>query len=1038
MKAHSVGSSKFVSGGANSKLNILKLSVSAMALMAVSPAAFAQDAAAPTAETEEGDIIIVKGIRQSVESAQAIKKNADTFVDAISAEDIGALPDRSVTETLQRIPGVSISRFAAADDPDHFSAEGSGVVVRGLTFVRSELNGRDTFSANNGRALGFNDVSPELLGSVSVFKQQTADMIEGGLAGSVDLRTRKPFDKRDLVLAGSIEANYGDYRKKWSPTYSLFGSNVWQTGAGDFGIMLNYSKSELRGRDSGVQVADYTFRTDITPGSTLLVPRGAGARVRDADRDRQSYGGALQWESTSGNAKATLEFLRVEAKEAWTEHTFESTTDQGYTTRPVPGTTFGFDDSGQFTDGFLTDTAGWRSAANCPTGQFNNCVPLNGFQHTAAKRSVEQKTSTQDISFNVELKPTEKLQFTFDAQYVKSKTDNLDFSVFGSTFANETLDLNSGRTPDVSFSAPTPNGALIDGYFADPRNSFYRAAMDHQEDSDGDEFAFRGDMNYTFDDDSFLKKISIGGRFATRDQTTRWSRYNWGVLSEIWNGSTGPVFFGNPALTGIPTETFAFPDFGRGGGGASPVTALYYGGDLIGGYRDGTTVTDLVTINNQWTNAGWRPLAARGNVVNGSAYTQDEINDTKEDTFATYLRADFATPDDGGIRLAGNIGVRYISTVFQTQGAFGAPTDQDVFAGDCNTVVPPGQQIPAFCQLSAARRAAAFAYANGQFVSSTVKSKFNNLLPSLNLKLSATDELLFRFGVSKGISRPELGLTRNFINVSSNINNLVVSGGNLATGPLFSANAGNPRLRPVEATNWDLSAEYYFNSTGSVTAALFYKKITGVITSGSEIRSIANSEGLVADVLVATSSNNGKGSVKGFEFGYNQFFDFLPGPLSGFGAQGNYTYIKSSDIPNSNLNPTSVNGTQPAPTINNLPLQGLSKHNFNAALLYDKYGLSARVAYSWRSRYLLTTRDVIFPFSPIWNDSNGQLDASVFYTINDNIKVGVQGVNLLNEITVTRAQVDAPAGSGFGDRTLTPRSFFQNDRRFTLIARLSF
>jgi len=85
-----------------------------------------------------------------------------------------------VTETLQRIPGISISRFAAADDPDHFSVEGAGVVIRGLTFVRSELNGRDTFSANNGRALGFNDVSPELLGAVNVFKQQTADMIEGG------------------------------------------------------------------------------------------------------------------------------------------------------------------------------------------------------------------------------------------------------------------------------------------------------------------------------------------------------------------------------------------------------------------------------------------------------------------------------------------------------------------------------------------------------------------------------------------------------------------------------------------------------------------------------------------------------------------------------------------------------------------------------------------------------------------------------------------------------------------------------------------
>ena len=183
-------------------------SVSAIALgCAFAQPAYAQDAEQAASETVDEEPIIVTGIRGNIRSAQQIKQNADTFVDSITAEDIGSLPDRSVTETLQRIPGISISRFAAADDPDHFSVEGSGVVIRGLTYVRSELNGRDVFSANNGRSLGFNDISPELLGAVNVFKQQTADMIEGGLAGVVDLRTRKPFDKRELVLAGSVEAN---------------------------------------------------------------------------------------------------------------------------------------------------------------------------------------------------------------------------------------------------------------------------------------------------------------------------------------------------------------------------------------------------------------------------------------------------------------------------------------------------------------------------------------------------------------------------------------------------------------------------------------------------------------------------------------------------------------------------------------------------------------------------------------------------------------------------------------------------------------
>ena len=106
------------------------------------------------------------------QNSQNIKRNSDTVVDVITAQDIGALPDRSVTEALQRVPGVAMNRFAGTSDPDHFSAEGSGVVIRGLTFVRSEFNGRDTFSTGvYGQAINFQDVPAELLGSVEVYKE---------------------------------------------------------------------------------------------------------------------------------------------------------------------------------------------------------------------------------------------------------------------------------------------------------------------------------------------------------------------------------------------------------------------------------------------------------------------------------------------------------------------------------------------------------------------------------------------------------------------------------------------------------------------------------------------------------------------------------------------------------------------------------------------------------------------------------------------------------------------------------------------------
>ena len=120
---------------ASTRGNLLRTSVSLIAVAAVgviAAPALAQDQTGDqAAEVEE---VVVTGIRSSLRSSQAIKHDSDVVVDSITSEDIGALPDLSVTEALQRVPGVAIDRFAAGVDPDHFSVEGSGVVVRGLTF----------------------------------------------------------------------------------------------------------------------------------------------------------------------------------------------------------------------------------------------------------------------------------------------------------------------------------------------------------------------------------------------------------------------------------------------------------------------------------------------------------------------------------------------------------------------------------------------------------------------------------------------------------------------------------------------------------------------------------------------------------------------------------------------------------------------------------------------------------------------------------------------------------------------------------------
>src|SRR5690349_3346492 len=210
----------------------------------LAPYAMAQQTSTPAA-SKQIEEVVVSGVREALQTSQEIKKEADTVVDSITASDIGAFPDKSVAEALQRVTGITVSRFAAPGDSTHFSAEPAGVIIRGLPQVRSEFNGRDTFNANSSRGLSFSDVSPELMAGVDTYKNSTANMIEGGIAGTVNLRTHVPFDSEGFAAAVSAEVGYGTLAEEAKPAASLLLSNRWDTGIGEFGVMLNAAYSEV-------------------------------------------------------------------------------------------------------------------------------------------------------------------------------------------------------------------------------------------------------------------------------------------------------------------------------------------------------------------------------------------------------------------------------------------------------------------------------------------------------------------------------------------------------------------------------------------------------------------------------------------------------------------------------------------------------------------------------------------------------------------------------------------------------------------------
>jgi len=1011
----------------------------------------ASQAAPVTPPDTEREEIVVTGVRQSLATAQNIKKNSDTVVDAITAQDIGALPDRSVNEALQRVPGVAISRFAAPSDSQHFSVEGSGVVIRGLSYVRGEFNGRDTFATSGGREIGFNDVPAELIGSVEVFKNLTPDLIEGGISGTVNINTRKPFDQQQRLIYLSGSMNYGDLEKRGAPSVVGLYSQQWDTDGGSrFGILASGSYSQLRSRsdsvfisaylprfnddrngngvqdagegrslNAGTQYATTLFDTYPVPAGrqSVYVPMGGGNRTQSFNRERIGVSAAGQFENAAKTVLLTAQYLRTDARQNWIEHTIEPSVGLGDSVlvKPLPGTTPTYDDNGVFTSGSLY-RPGFRPTLN--NGTVLTQFAPNGGPIVFANRYTEGRSVTQDFSFNAKIDPVERLHLNFDAQYVDSFSDSIDDNVGTTSYGGFGLDV-TGKTPRVVFQ---PQGRDAAEYFANPTAIYFHDAMNNRSDNDGHEYAFRGDARYDVSDDSFLRKVAVGGRYAKRDQTVRTNDYNnWGALSETWTNG-GPQVLGTAAAGS--TELFSYTDFFRNKS-TNPPSTLYISDATL---RDHDALTALLRTAAAAGGGSYVPLQDRTGLVD-DYFRSNEYYRNKETTISAYARADFGIDDlGGGMALSGNIGVRFVRTKDQSFGALTLPTNAQIIGTAANTVAfcaNPSNINNSFCALTPAQQSAALAFANAASFPDVASQSFNHWLPALNIKLQATEKLQFRFAGSKAISRPSFGDLRNFTGVTPN-----------STGSFgFQSTARNPFLRPVEAKQFDLTAEWYFAKVGTLSGALFYKQLSNIILDNYGYNRSVTNNGQTFDVLVNGPANApGKGNVKGAELSYQQTYDFLPGILSGLGTQATFTYVDPGKIPNGNPSNADASNAPPVDTGSlyaNLPLAGLSKYNFNLAAFYDKSSIYARVAYSWRSKFLLTNRDCCFPFLPVYALAAGQMDASMFFTVNKNFKIGVEAQNLLNTVTKTAYLLT-------GDGQTAPRSSFISDRQFSVTTRLTF
>jgi iron complex outermembrane receptor protein len=991
-----------------------------------SSAAWAQSATGSPAGQASGTVepvVVISGQRAALQSAQKIKQDADEVVDSIVAEDIGKLPDRSITEVLSRIVGVTMDR-SMQNDPQHSAVEGSGIAIRGLTYVRSELNGRESFSANGGRSLSFSDVPPELMAGVDVYKNPSAEQIEGGASGLVNLRTAMPFDFKGFKGSTSLQSTWSKLREgKAQPSGSLLLSNRWVTPIGEIGALVDLASSISHTRTDELYIEGYYPRDNIQPGKTLWVPKGAQWRSMNWERDRKGQYAAFQWRPIR-DLTTSLTYFRSKYKEGWSERALLSQHTTPYDIKVADAT--------------------WSPAGGLLTGTLSD-PDHGGINFNTDRRVSERNSSTTDLALNVQWRVAPAWTVKTDFQVIRAKSAGFDSDVAtGVQMPQERLDL-TGKYPQILFSPADV------AYLADPSKYYWGYTMEHLDLSTAQSKAWKTDIKYDFDH-PVLRDIRFGVRLTERDSLNQNSNpsYNWQAVTQPWMlGWNIPhvAYLNDPRFAAGATLN-PFTNFF---GGKAQVPGVIFPNDSLardypGSYATLHTYHDIL-CKEQALKQGWGdcPSWTPAPFANDPA----GINSQEEKTKAFYTQLRFGW-DALRFPIDGNIGLRYVKT---DSTAFG----YTVFKPNLPTIPPGANVVGADLIPNIAGFATKRDYDNS----------YHNLLPSLNLRMKVGEQLQFRLALASSMARPDFSQLQGYTSLSESVRTSTDQATGTVTvnsvGLTGGAN-GNANLRPTTAKSMDLTAEWYFAKGGSLTFAVFNKQLNDIIVNQLFNYDVKDVNGKAYSFQVTGPVNGAHGHARGFEIAYQQYFDNLPPLLKGLGTQASLTFVDSKRKLNNPVSSAYCSGGDGADNVNlyvngcdidgrtfgDLPLQGLSRKTINLAVMYDHGPISSRLAYNWRSRYLAgvnnwgtrgtdgkDTNPASANFGqtnvawglPLWQEAYGQLDASIFYNVTPKLRIGLEAQNLTD--STSKQSMEQHIGQ-------LGHAWFVSGPRYTVQAQYSF
>ena len=970
----------------------------------------AQNGTAVKPAKDEVPQVVVQGYRYAIEKSLDQKRNANAIVEVVTAEDVGKFPDKNVADALQRVPGVVVNRNGG---------EGKNVSVRGLSseLTLTQLNGNYIATAeSNGdptRSFNYTLLPSNMLSSAELYKSPEARLDEGGIGGTVILRTRRPLDVASNSGFVTAEGTWADTTKKTDGQFS--GQYAWHDKDNRFGILVGYTQQKRTTRTMGASTENWQWyaddykknpATDVNgkpSGMTsrwwgqsgfydqsgkyytnFMMPTSVNESVRDEARERKGAQATLQFKPAK-NLTLTANYFR-----------FDLSQNSQTNTLKIPEWNLArYDGDGNWAGGRMLDRLTFDRSGTIVTGAQYSAHTGKKYYCSGEAAGKAGYTNTGGFGPDDCTIPTPQITGSYNRQSALSQTAD-----FEAEWRGESLDASFkfGRTwakggPELQMTMPikprlqNADGSWTLGNYARAWNTLGTPSMTFSPELMANLQKGIGEIDLGSTSSSWTKN-NTDQKYAQADFV--WHRdgewldalqFGMKLRDGGTHRNTGNSYW---VCKGADPANYDKRYQNGCDANASKLQPGYLYAQSLDNLAGGITASAFPAINYP------AYIASLGQTY-GAMQTREEPNfvyNVGEKIYATYLQADFKTQ-----RLRGNVGLRLVRTKQKA-----ASTDQVDYYNDyfyngadgnpapCRPGGLPAIGAPAnsgcvsgFTRLPDSRTDPASG-SRSSFETSSLDRTYNDVLPSLNVSYDLTSELLLRAAASKVISRPSYGdiaapgglqyFSQEYVN-----DRRLIGGGDKAG---WFGGGSNKSLEAYKANQFDVGLEWYFHRGSVLGAGLFRKNVSNFAVP--VVQDVAlNVGGKSVTVQNYSTSAGGRDAVsQGIEMYTQHTLD------SGLGFQFNYTYNKTNEAAI-----TLPNGKE----IGKSPLVGSAKNQANVTVFYGNDQYLLRASYNRRGEVVGGLVNGL----NVYEEPYGQIDLNAAYNFSKAFSLTASIQNLTKE-----------------------------------------